>query len=425
MKVFKFGGVSIQDAASMARVGDIIAEHLEDPPLLVVVSAMGKTTNALEEILKLRLQNATAWRDRLHEVHQNHQSIGEALLPPSSRREAVLQALAHIFGLARDLLSHETMPPRRYAYDQVVSCGELASSRLLAAYLEERGLQTLWQDIRPLLITNREWQRATPQLHPTRHRVQERLPDWRRHQVVVTQGFLGGTDEGHTTTLGREGSDYTAAILANILNVEQMTVWKDVPGVLNADPKKIRDAVLLPALSFEEAIEMTYAGARVLHPQTIQPLQEKGILLHVRSFLSPNQEGTWVGGTLDRVAQPIIIIKENQALVELTTRDLSFINERNLSRIFHEVAEAALEIHLMQTSAVTFSMVVDHKPERIAHLEKTLSQEFIYEEKTALRLITVRHATADMLERFRAEHAIWFEQTSDVTTKLLVLASEE
>ena len=422
MKVFKFGGVSIKEATAIGHVAEIIQQHLQESPLVVVVSAMGKTTNALEAVLDSRLEGGEQWRERLDSIEQEHIDCARTLLQASPELDGLIENLHATFDRTRDYLSHEKLPPYDYTYDQVVSCGELASSFLMAACLAQNHVQVLREDIRQLLITDHQWQKARPNMRISRPKILGRLEAWKKQQVVVLQGFLGGTPEGHTTTLGREGSDYTAALLANVLEVAYMTVWKDVPGVLNADPKKVPEATLLPELSFEEAIEMTYMGARVLHPQTIQPLQEKGILLHVRSFIQPQSEGTIVGKTLERVTRPIIIIKEDQILVELTTRDLTFINERHLSHIFHEVAEAGLEVHLMQTSAVTFSMVVDRWPSKIKPLKEVLSAAFVYEEKAALRLITVRHSTPAMLEQLRGEHKVWFEQSSDVTTKLLVLA---
>jgi aspartate kinase len=423
MKVFKFGGVSIKDAPAIEHVAQIIGRYQAEKPLVVVISAMGKTTNALEAVLSTRRQvGVDAARDALSRIIEQHHTTARQLGGAAPGLAGVLDGLREDFQPGWNILGVEPMPPFGYAYDQLVSCGEMASSRLLAFALEQRGLDVLREDARHWLITDAHWRHATPDHLISSELVSQRRDKWAMHDVVVVQGFIGGTMEGHTTTLGREGSDYTAAMLANWLDVEEMTVWKDVPGILNGDPKKMPDAQLLPELSFEEAIEMTFYGARVLHPQTIQPLKQKGILLNVRSFLHPEQAGTRVGGTLESVHQPIVIIKENQQIVDLTTRDLSFIDERNLSYLFWVVAEYDIEVHMMQTSAVTFSMVIDADESRVAALRREVAERFVYEEVSGLRLITVRHATQAMMEQLRGRHEVWLEQMNDVTTKLLVVA---
>lgn len=418
MKVYKFGGASVRDAAGIRNVGALIQRETINE-LVVVVSALGKTTNALEEIVVSYMAGRTdeallRWQNLVitHELIIAELELPNDLLPPirtvfatTAERLAVLPASGH---------------PTSYdaVYDQIVSLGEVMSTQLVAAYLSHIGLAVRWADARELIRTDDTFREGKVDWSVTQSQIQAFMGD--RIGLVLTQGFIGGTANGQTTTLGREGSDYSAAIFGYSLGAESITIWKDVPGVLNADPRYFDQTVLLPTLTYQDATELAYYGATVIHPKTIKPLQNKGIPLYVKSFLKPDQPGTMVGAVTVDKPTPSFIFKVNQLLISLYPTDFSFIAEDNLSLIFGLFATAAVKINLMQNTALSFSVVVDSKPDRIPDLLERLRTHFRVTYNEALELITIRHYDQSTIDRVLVGKKLLLEQKSRSTVQLVV-----
>ena len=397
MKVYKFGGASVRDAAGIRNVGALIRREAVNE-LVVVVSALGKTTNALEEIVVSYMAGRTdeallRWQ---HLVITHELIIAELELPTDLLLPIRTVFAATAEGLAAPPASDY---PTSYdaVYDQLVSVGEVMSTQLLAAYLSHIGLAVRWADARALIRTDDTFREGKVDWQVTQPQIQAFMGD--RVGLVLTQGFIGGTADGQTTTLGREGSDYSAAIFGYSLGAESITIWKDVPGVLNADPRYFDQTVLLPTLTYQDATELAYYGATVIHPKTIKPLQNKGIPLYVKSFLKPDQPGTMVGAVAVDQPTPSFIFKVNQLLISLYPTDFSFIAEDNLSLIFGLFATAGVKINLMQNTALSFSVVVDSRPDRIPDLLERLRTHFRVTYNEALELITIRHYDQGTIDR--------------------------
>lgn len=329
MKVFKFGGASVKDAAGIKNVASIIQKYGEKD-LVVVVSATGKTTNALEVVIKSYFDNTDA-KAAFDLVKKNHHSICMDLF--GNEQHEVFDKLQNIYAEVDWQLEEHRKESYNYVYDQIVSQGELISSVILNAYLNEAGVKSNWLDVRDVMKTDDTYREAVVDWEKTQSLMNSIVKPLITNSIAVTQGFIGCTSENCTTTLGREGSDYTAAIFANMLDAENQTIWKDVPGVMNGDPRVFDDAVFIDEISFNEAVEMTFYGATVIHPKTIKPLQNKNIPLLVKSFINPEGKGTVVGGT-DNNLPPIRIVKNNQALITLHTKDFSFVEDEVVAEIF-------------------------------------------------------------------------------------------
>jgi len=417
MNVFKFGGASVKDAAGVKNLASIVAMFPDDP-LVIVVSAMGKTTNALEAVVAAHMRPDGDPKAALDTVKQLHAGVLEEL---GCSDDPVSSAIANVFVEIEWALEE---PPREYAfvYDQVVSQGELISSLIVSAYLRKAGLDNAWADIRDCLITDNNYREGNVLWDLTGRLTREKLlPLLERRRRVVTQGFIGATSENFTTTLGREGSDYTAAILSHCLDAAEMTVWKDVPGVLSADPKYSDDAVKLEQISYHDAIELTYYGATVIHPKTIKPLENKNIPLRVRSFQSPGEKGTRIGnfhGTKPLV--PSFIFKTNQILLSISSKDFSFIAEEHLSDIFRLLAKHRVKMNLMQNSALSFSVCLDNDPYKIPSLLDDLQEQFKVLYNEPLRLVTVRHYYPSTLDRLVKGKTLLLEQRSRQTAQLVL-----
>jgi len=405
MKVFKFGGASIKNAAAIRNMSAIISKYA-DEKLVVVVSAMGKTTNALEGILNLKYQQKN-FSENLKQLKKYHSLILNELF----------EADHNVFGLTNTIFDHlEEMLSKDYEYDrlydQTVSCGELLSSTIIAEHLKNIDVNTHWLDARDYIKTNSNFREGLVDWRVTEELIRHDVPSIAESKLVITQGFLGSSEDGQTTTLGREGSDFTAAIFASSLEAEHVCVWKDVPGILNADPKLIEDAILFAELPYHEAAEMTYYGASVIHPKTIKPLANKHIPLLVKSFDKPDEPGTIIHDCKIKDLPPCTIIKNDQVLISFKVLDFTFVNEQNLSLIFHELSKVDLKINIMQNSAISFSIVVDNQPVKIDRVIEALKPHFEIRYNTGLKLITIKNYTKEKQEAFSKLDNILLEQIS-------------
>ena len=424
LQVYKFGGASVKDAAAILNLCAIVRDTQQGRPLLIVVSAMGKTTNALEELFELawRGEDFSAKFNLLKELHRAAASvIGKELgREKLGEIDDLLESLDELFQFLKQNLT-DVSPHKEYdqQYDQIVSLGELLASRLVATALLLHG-ETTWLDCRPLVRTDRSWREGRVNWALTQEAIGREVPPLLAAGVVVTQGFLGGTASGATTTLGREGSDYSAAIFAYCLQAECVTIWKDVPGLLNADPKIFPDTVLYPEISYQETIEMAFYGASVIHPKTLKPLADRHIPLRVRSFVNPAAPGTLIHDCQHPPLAPAYIRKTGQTLLSFATRDFAFISEENLEVIFGALAQARLKINLMQNSALSFSVCVDGNERRLEQLLALVREQFQVQYNTGLSLFTIKHGRREDMERVAAGRPLLLEQRTRGTFQFLV-----
>jgi aspartate kinase len=415
MQVFKFGGASVKDAESIKNVATIL-RRFEDIDKTVVVSAMGKTTNALEDVVNLYVKKDDKYIEYLHEIREYHAFVSDDLFGKGSNIEYKIFAL---FDRIESFCSSNISLNYTFIYDQIISVGELASSLLISEYLNHIGIANQWVDAREIIRTDHAYTDAQILWEETNKLVQSKYASIAT-KTSVTQGFIGGTSERFTTTLGREGSDFTAAILSYCLNAEKMVIWKDVEGVMNADPKQFSDAVLLRKIAFKEAIEMTYYGAKVIHPKTIRPLQNKNIPLEVRSFIKSDKGGTLIHTFEEEIEYPPIIVRmQDQVLLNFSAKDFSFIAENHMQEIFGAFAEVRLRMNMMQNGAISFAAAVDNKPEKIAEIIKLLAINFTIKSTGHLDLITIRHYNEVILNRELASKVIWLTQKTRETIQVL------
>ena len=422
MKVFKFGGASVNSADAVRNMAQIVQKHLESEPLVVVVSAMGKTTNLLEKLVPSAVTEAPAPELR-QQLEDYHRSIAAALLPDNKDVQDKISALLASLDNLRNTLP-ANLEHYNYNYDQVVSHGELLSTTIISEYLNHLGIKTLWADARQLIHTDSHYREGRIDWHATEAAAKALMPDSMNYSVVLTQGFIGGT-AGGTTTLGREGSDYSAAILAYCLNAESITIWKDVPGFLNADPKFFADTVKINQIPYNEAIELAYYGASVIHPKTVKPIQNKGIPLYIRSFITPESEGSVIGNCHTISPEtPLYIFKNNQILLSILPRDYSFIAEDNLQVIFGILNKLGIKANLMQNSALSFSICVDNNSQLVQPLIDELKSMFRVRYNENLQLITIRYYTQQVIDSIVAGRPILLEQRSRTTEQLIVPAGK-
>ena len=417
MKVFKFGGASVKDAAGVRNLCDIVGSE-SDRPLVVVVSAMGKTTNALEGVLQLALEGKQQEANQaILKVIEMHRSICQDLFPEN---HPVFEKLAQA---AFDLETAAHGAPflsYNQAYDSLVGYGELLSTQIVSAWLHEKGLNHQWLDARKYILTDSSWRMASVKMEETRKQISSL--DFSRADIALTQGFIGSNESGQMTTLGREGSDYTAALFAWALGAESLTLWKDVPGVMSADPAIYPDAEVFSFIPYREAVELTYYGASVIHPKTIKPLENAGIPLFVKSFKKPSLPGTRIAaGEATEPAIPSRIRKTRQVLITLKPSDLSFVSESMMAGVLHEFHVAGVRINLMQNSALSLSVCVDYDPIRIDPLINTLSSRFRLRYNTGLTLLTIRHYLnqPDIIARETNNQKILLEQRSRSTAQFV------
>jgi aspartate kinase len=419
MKVFKFGGASVKDAAGIRNVCDIISEYGKNQMLVIVVSALGKTTNELEEVLRLKFNQIEAAMELLKKIRQKHLEIAHSLFGKDFPE--LTQQIHEHFVEAEWVIEETREMTYDYAYDQIVSIGELVSSRILAAWMKYLGLPVHWVDARNIIQTNDTYRDGRILWSETESKIkQDIIPILNQGKIVLTQGFIGSTKENNTTTLGREGSDFTAAILSNVLNVEAMYIWKDVPGVLTADPDAYDNVTRLDRLSYSEAIEMTYYGCKVIHPKTIQPLKIKNIPLYVKSFIDPAGEGTLISGDLDPEYPPIVILEKAQALVHFTPKDLTFIAENHLAHLFELFEKHRIKVNLMRNTAISFSVCVVYEPIRIQNLIKEVEQDYKVLIDYDLELLTIRHYQDAMIPKLLEEKVVILEERIRKTLQIVM-----
>ncbi|MBK7889111.1 MAG: aspartate kinase [Bacteroidetes bacterium] len=424
MKIFKFGGASVKDVESVKNVSSILKLYPGEP-LVVVVSAMAKTTNALEKVVKSYCSGSGEAGALLNEVRSFHVQLMEQLFPDANAE--VYTKVNNYFVEMEWVLEEE---PREYdfVYDQIVSFGELISTTIISYFLDGMGIANRWVDIRDCLLTDNTYREGKVNWEESAKRVKAVIPDLinERNPIVITQGFIGATSENYTTTLGREGSDYTAAILAHILEAESLTIWKDVPGVLNADPKFFNDAQKLEQLSYHDAIELAYYGASVIHPKTIKPLENKNIPLYVKSFLQPQAKGTVIGKDLQTKPQvPSFIFKSDQVLISIAAKDFSFIAEENLSSIFSCFADLGVKMNLMQNSAISFSVCIDDDAFKTPKLIELLKKDYWVRYNAGLQLYTIRYYYPSTIETLSQGRDILLEQRSRTTAQIVMKEAEK
>jgi len=416
MKVFKFGGASIKDADGIKNLLKIVSE--ENSELVIVVSASGKSTNALEAILNAWFADDLRYLNLIDGLLQNHYGILNGLsVEPES--EVVRSVFVTIESLKEYLLQAKK-ENYDFEYDQVIPYGELLSSIIVFEYLKPRLKEIELVDIRDCIKTDKRFRDANIDWEQSAIRTNS-VFNFLNNRIYITQGFIAGTDGGKTTTLGREGSDYTAAVLANMLNAESVTVWKDVPGILNADPVWMDGTQLLEEISYREAVEMTFSGAKVIHPKTIKPLHNKKIPLYVKSFINPASGGTIIksDAVLKKVI-PVFIKKENQILISILPRDFSFVMDENLSRIFHVFMQHGIKVNLVEASAVSIDVCVDDERRRIDVLIENMNLEFALVYNENVEMLTIRHYTPEAVNKITEGREILLEQRMRSTVRFVV-----
>ncbi|TJZ50588.1 aspartate kinase [Sphingobacterium olei] len=422
MQVFKFGGASVKDAESIKNVTAIISKY-KDQELLVVVSAIGKTTDKLVEVTKNYVDQTGDAFVQLHAVKNDHFNILKQLF--DTENHPIFDEIANCFVEVEWILEEEPQDSFDYLFDQIVSLGEILSSKVLAAYCQLSNISAKWVDARDYILTDNTYTEANVDWEKTEDKIRRDIPFILDEHVIITQGFIGSTSENFTTTLGREGSDYSAAIFASCLNVEDITIWKDVPGVLNADPKWFDQTELIPELSYTDAIELTYYGATVIHPKTIKPLQNKKITLNVRSFINPEKNGTKIRTTNQTLPVPSFIFKVNQVFINIQPRDFSFIVEDNLSHIFNLFHQNRIKINMMHNSAISFSVSIDDTGENVWKLLEDLEKRYKVSVASGLELITIRYYNQQTLDRVLVNKEIIRELKDSYTCQMLVRNIDE
>ena len=417
-QVYKFGGASVKDAQGVRNLGDILKKYAPEN-LLVVVSAMGKTTNALEELNEAYMAGESRTTALFEAIKTYHWSIVTDLFPDT--KHPIYDDLANTFVEIDWILEETPHPDADFNYDQLVSIGEVLSTKIVAHFVQSLGISCKWIDARNYIQTDNSYLEGQVDWEKTTQLISQNLPAILKNELAITQGFIGSTSENFTTTLGREGSDYSAAIFAFGLKAESLTIWKDVPGVLNADPKLFSDTQKYEQLTYAEALEMTYYGATVIHPKTIKPLQNAGISLLVKPFYAPEEAGTLISEKADKQNLiPAIIVKKNQVLISISTTDFSFITENHLSELFATFANLHIKLNTMQISALSFSVCIDYDAKRFQKLQAALANGFKFKYNEALELITIRHFTPEKIDELSAGRKVYMEQLSRNTAQLVV-----
>lgn len=415
MIVYKFGGASVKDANGIKNLREIVSDVKEN--LVVVVSAFGKTTNALEMVLKTWMAGDGNYKDLLDDIYSYHLSVAGDLF---SSGNSVMSKIDISFSKLNEYLKTSKRKDFDYEYDQIVSFGEIWSTIIVAAFLQNSGLKAEWTDIRGNLITDDRFRDADILWNESTAMIKS-VFNFRGTDIYVTQGFIGSTIAGQTTTLGREGSDYTAALLANILDAERVVVWKDVPGLLNADPRWLSDAGRLEEVSYREAVEMTFSGAKVIHPKTIKPLQNKSIPLYVKSFLAPGEGGTVIKSeTTLKHGLPVFVKKENQIMISILPKDFSFAMGENLSRIFKLFIHHGIKVNLVEASAISIDVCIDDDRARIESLIDDLGAEFTAAYNDNVEMLSIRHYTPEAIERITTGREILLEQRTRSSVRFVV-----
>ena len=414
MKIFKFGGASVKDAESIRNIASIIKnEGAKDT--LVVISAMGKMTNAFEEVVDAYYNKDENLPNKLNFIEEYHKNIMNTLF---DKEDEIYKDVDILFGELGWFLARNTSKRFNYVYDQIICFGEILSTKIVSAYLSKIGSSNVWFDVRNYIKTDSTYRDAKVDWQLTEEIITNKVDT---SKINITQGFIAANDTENTTTLGREGSDYTAGIFAYCLNAESVTIWKDVPGVLNADPRVFSDTTLLEQISYEEAIEMAFYGASVIHPKTLQPLERKEIPLLVRSFVNPKETGSRVSkGTRLVPYIPCFIVKKNQILVSISALDFSFMVENNISFIFQKLHDYQLKVNLIQNSAISFSVCIDDKFTNFDAFYKELKQQFKIDVQKNVDLYTVRHFDENAIKTIEAKGKSLLTQVNKETSQIIV-----
>ena len=414
MRLFKFGGASVKDADGVKNVFSVL-EKVGHEDVLLVISAMGKTTNAFELVIKNYFDKSNELQSSIQDVKKYHNQILLELF--EDENNTAFKAVNDHFADLDYFLSHNKSPNYNFVYDQVVSFGEIISTTIVSHYFNYKGLKNNWLDVRSFIKTDSTYRDANVDWEQTQKLISKNV---KKKTLNITQGFLGSDENSFTTTLGREGSDYTAAIFAYCLSAESVTIWKDVPGVLNADPRYFENAILLNQISYREAIELAFYGATVIHPKTLQPLQKKEIPLYVKSFLNPLLPGTSVakGEDLEPKAS-CFIVKKNQLLISLSSIDFSFIMEENISEIFLLFHQFKMKVSLIQNSAISFSVCIEDKFGNFNELKALLSKKFKVSYNENVSLFTIRHFTAAAAEMVEKDKVVLLKQISRETMQIV------
>lgn len=414
MKVFKFGGASVKDADGINNVYSVL-QQVGHEDVLLVISAMGKTTNAFEVVIKNYFDKSAELQSSIQEVRKYHNQILMELFDDESND--AFAAVNKIFTDLESFLKNNKSPNYNFVYDQVVGLGEVLSTTIISHYFNHLGLKNHWLDVREFIKTDNTYRDAVVDWDATQKNISKNV---KKKNLNITQGFLGSDENNFTTTLGREGSDYTAAIFAYCLNAESVTIWKDVPGVLNADPRYFENAILLNQISYREAIELAFYGATVIHPKTLQPLQKKEIPLFVKSFINPLLPGTRVSKGADLEPQAsCYIVKKNQLLISLSSLDFSFIMEENISEIFMLLHKFKIKVTLIQNTAISFSVCVDDKFGNFAELKSVLSKKFHVTHNDNVSLYTIRHFTEKSADAVAQNKTVLVKQISRETMQIV------
>lgn len=407
----------MKDAAGVRNVASIL-QQFKDEQLVIVVSAMGKMTNALEDVINAHMKQTGQAQALYDGVKENHYALMRELFEPG---DEVFTAVHDTFVEGEWVLEETPADNYDYMYDQIVCMGELVSTKIVAAYLNKIGLRTQWLDARDVVATDNTYREGWVIWDKTKANAQRIVPPMLASGgFVLTQGFIGSTSENFTTTLGREGSDYSGAIFSFCLDAESMSIWKDVAGVLNADPRLFENTIKLDRLSYREAIEMTYYGASVIHPKTIKPLQNKNIPLYVKSFLDPSAPGTEISSDNEETYPPIIVVEKNQALLHISTLDYSFVAEHHMARLFGKAADLRIFVNMMQNTAISFTICVTNVPDRVERFIREVSDEFKVKTESGLELITIRHYLPETIDSLKRNKMVLFEERIRNTMHMVV-----
>ena len=411
MKIFKFGGASVKDADSVKNVLRVLSIQGFER-CLIVVSAMGKTTNALERVVEFYF-NKSDYQQEIAKIKEEHIQIAKGLFDENHH---VFSEIKLFFDDIESFLRRNKSPNYNFVYDQVVTCGEMISSKILSVYLSDNEMGNQWLDARDFIKTDTNYREGVVNWEDTEKNISQLDKD----KTYVTQGFIGSDENNFTVSLGREGSDYSAAIFAYCLDAKDMTIWKDVPGVMTGDPRKFENVELLSNISYEEAIEMAYYGASVIHPKTLQPLKQKSIPFFVKSFISPEKAGTKIGISTENQLLESYILKENQVLMRISTRDFSFIAEDHISFIFRELAKRNIKVSLMQNSAISLALCLEDKFNNVDELEAELEQDFNTEIVKNVSLFTIRNARLENLDKLYEGKNVLLEQITKTTVQMII-----
>lgn len=414
MIIYKFGGASVNSADAVRNMAAIVKREPQRP-LVVVVSAMGKTTNMLEQVIP-GVCTTEERQERLQTLRDYHLGIANALVPNTAH-----PLYTQLESLFKELEACSAVEATNYNYDydQTVSFGELLSTTIITHYLRQEGLENNWLDIRKIVTTDGHYREGRIDWETTQQKCREVFHN--DPGLYVTQGFIAGTRDGHTTTLGREGSDYSAAVLSYCLDADEMVIWKDVPGFLNADPKFFQNTVKIEQIPYNEAIELAYYGASVIHPKTVKPLQNKSIQLHIKSFLDPAASGSTIGDyPVIQPLTPLYIFKNKQILISIQPRDFSFIAEENLHTIFATLATLNIRVNMMQNTALSFSICIDDNPILLGQLTERLRHSFNVRYNRNLQLVTIRYYTPDIIKSIVAGRMVLLDQRTRSTAQLVV-----